>query len=89
MLGIAEMTRALKGGEKQPLDPEFLVHLNEITLLIHNAGKFGVSVRPTTSFRLLEPPPEVLNVRSNYLNHCKPSFFERLLLGTVEQSHRR
>lgn len=34
LLGIAEMVRAIREGQPQPMPPDFLVHLNELTLLI-------------------------------------------------------
>jgi predicted dehydrogenase len=39
LLGIAEMSRAMERGQKQPMPPDFLMHLNELTLVIHSGGQ--------------------------------------------------
>lgn len=50
LVGVAEMAREIEADEKQFLSPDFLLHLNELTLLIQGAGPDGVAVKPTTSF---------------------------------------
>lgn len=49
-LGVAEMVRALRDGSPQPFSPDFLLHINELTLLIHSAGSAGVVLQPSTTF---------------------------------------
>lgn len=56
-LGIAEMVREIRQGEEQYLSPEFIMHVNELTLLVHGAGKNGIAVKPTTCFEPLGPIP--------------------------------
>ncbi|GLZ48421.1 hypothetical protein Acsp06_46060 [Actinomycetospora sp. NBRC 106375] len=53
LLGVAEMLCAIEEGRSQPLSPEFLLHLNELTLLIQRARSDGISTRPVTSFEPL------------------------------------
>lgn len=56
-VGIAEMARDLREGRPQYLTPDFLLHLNELTLLVQGAGPNGVAVKPTTTFARLGPIP--------------------------------
>jgi hypothetical protein len=46
LLGIAEMVRAIREGRPQPMPPDFLIHLNELTLLIQRSGPEGVTTKP-------------------------------------------
>lgn len=55
--GIAEMARELRDGTPQYLSPDFLLHLNELTLLVQGAGPQGIAVKPTTTFASLGPIP--------------------------------
>ena len=57
LLGIAEMVRALREGRPQPMPPDFLLHLNELTLLIQRAGPGASATTPTTSFEPIAPLP--------------------------------
>lgn len=65
LIGIAEMGKALKLREKPYLSPEFLMHINELTILIQNAGPQGISVKPSTSFESLGSIPGNLNSDKN------------------------
>lgn len=56
-VGIAEMAREIREGRPQYLSPEFLLHLNELTLLTQNAGTDGITAVPTTTFEPLGPVP--------------------------------
>ena len=49
-VGIAELARSLKTGAPPYLTPEFLQHINELTLMIQGAGPAGVAVKPATTF---------------------------------------
>ena len=89
LLGIAEMARAIAEGRPQPTPPDFLLHVNELTLLIQRAGSDGVAVRPTTTFTPLEPLAEIASYPHDYRRSYRPRLLERLLGGTVESLHRR
>jgi predicted dehydrogenase len=88
LLGIAEMVRALREGRPQPTPPDFLMHVNELTLLIQGAGPRGISTVPTTSFAPIEPLPEVTNSRRDYRAGYRPRLLERVLGGIVETLHK-
>jgi predicted dehydrogenase len=89
LLGIAEMVRAMKEGQSQPMPPDFLLHLNELTLLIQGAGPAGVAKKPLTSFAKIEPPSDVMDSPRDYRATYRPRFFERILCNIVESLHRR
>jgi predicted dehydrogenase len=56
-LGIAEMAQEIRRGLPQFLTPEFLLHVNEVTLLVQGAGSHGAAVTPETTFEHLGPIP--------------------------------
>lgn len=87
LLGIAEMVRAIRHGRPQPMPPDFLMHLNELTLLIHRAGPQGVTAKPTTTFKPIEPLPEVVDCPLDYRASYRPRISERLAAGIVEKLH--
>jgi predicted dehydrogenase len=88
-LGIAEMARAIREGRPQPMPPDFLMHINELTLLIQRAGPKGIATAPATSFKPIEPLPEVANNPRNYRTSYRLRLFEKMFGGTVEALHRR
>jgi predicted dehydrogenase len=89
LLGIAEMARAIREGRPQPLPPDFLIHLNELTLLTQRSGPQGITTLPTTSFKPIEPLQDVIDAPRDYHTSYRPRFFERVLVGLVEMLHRR
>lgn len=89
LLGIAEMVRALGEGQPQPMPPDFLLHLNELTLLIQRAGREGVSRKPVTRFEPIGPMPEVVANSRDYHASYRPRIVERALDGLVEALHKR
>ena len=89
LLGIAEMVRAIQEGRSQPVPPDFLLHLNELALLIQNAGPEGVATKPKSSFAPISPLPDVLSSPRNYRLSYRPRIFEGLMANVVEALHRR
>ncbi|MBX3132785.1 MAG: Gfo/Idh/MocA family oxidoreductase [Gemmatimonadaceae bacterium] len=57
MLGIAEMVRELSTGAERYLTSGFIMHVNELTLLISRAGTRGTAAAPTTTFQPIGPIP--------------------------------
>ncbi len=84
LLGIAEMACAIIDERPQPLTPEFLMHVNELTLLIQRAGPDGFCAKPSTSFIPLQPQPHVADAHADYRRDHRPHLVERLLGGTVD-----
>lgn len=78
--GIAEMARELKSGLPQYLTPDFLMHVNELTLLTQGAGPEGLAVKPTTTFNSLGPIPCTEAANKDYSTGARPRLLERLLL---------
>ncbi len=88
-MGIAEMVRALAEGRSQPMPPDFLLHLNELTLLIQRAGREGVTVKPATGFAPLVPMGDVVANPRDYRASYRARIVERALDGLVEALHKR
>lgn len=89
LLGLAEMARAMREKRQQPMPPDLLLHLTELSLLIQRAGPHGVAMQPSTSFKPIDPLAEVLNSPREYRKSYRPRFFERAAAGVVEALHRR
>ena len=90
-LGISEMVEAIRAGRPQPLPPDFLLHLNELTLMIQAAGSDGLAIRPTTTFTGTIELPEHVGATSaptSYLNEYRPRFLERASARGVDTLHR-
>ena len=88
LLGLAEMARAIRENRPQPLPPDLLLHLNELTLMIQAAGPSGVTARPATSFERLDPLPDVVANAREYRTTYRPRTSERALAGLVQALHR-
>lgn len=87
-LGIAEMARALKSGRPQPLSADFLLHLNELTLMIQRAGPDGIACKPSTTFAPLTMPEGLPHHTRDYRKGYSPRLIERLLeryLGAIPE----
>jgi predicted dehydrogenase len=89
LLGIAEMVRAIGEGRPQPMPPDFLIHLNELTLLIQRSGPESITTIPKTSFAPIEPLADVVDSPRDYRTSYRPRIFERALVGIVETLHQR
>lgn len=66
LVGIAEMAREIGGGQKQYLTPDFIMHVNELTLMVQGAGTDGIATKPTTTFDPLGPIPGDIRVVDSY-----------------------
>lgn len=88
LLGPAEMARAIAEGRQQPMRPDFLLHLNELTLLINAAGASGLATRPSTSFERFDLSSDVTGSPGNYRSAAKPALLEKLAGRAVAALHR-
>lgn len=89
LLGIAEMGRAMEEGRPAPLPPDFMLHLNELTMLIQEAGPDGATVRPTTSFEPLPWIPDTVGDPPDYLATHRARLWERIGARLVDVLNRR
>lgn len=55
--GVVEMAREIRNADAQYLTPDFIMHINELTLLTQGAGPEGIAVKPTTAFSPLGAIP--------------------------------
>lgn len=53
LIGVAELARAIEQRRSPYLSADFLMHINELTLLIQGAGTCSGAVRPRTTFEPL------------------------------------
>lgn len=88
-LGIAEMARAIQTGSAQPTPSDFLIHLNELTLMIQRAGPNGIAVKPATTFEPLKPEFYLSKPSSDFLSSYRPKMMERMLAKIVDMLHAR
>lgn len=85
MLGIAEMGKAIAEGRPQPMQPDFLMHLNEITMLVQNAGPGGTTVKPTTSFAPMPLFDDIAATPRDYLASYRPRLLERAVARLIRR----
>lgn len=88
ILGIAEMGRALAEGRSQPMPPDFLMHLNELTLMIQNAGPGGATVKPETTFAPFVLFQDIAKSNIDYRGRYRPKFLEKAAGGIVGRMHK-
>ncbi len=88
-LGIAEMARAISENRQQPMPPDFLTHINEITMLVQQAGPEGIAIKPSTCFKPFEPLQEIVTYPIDYRTSYRQRFFEKVLTGFVMALRRR
>lgn len=88
LLGLAEMGRAIDEGRPQPMPPDFLMHINELTMLVHRAGPAGLAAEPATTFRPITPLEDVAGAPFDYRTRHRPRLFERALAGVVDALQR-
>jgi Predicted dehydrogenases and related proteins len=89
LLGPAEMARAIAEGRPQPMQPDFLLHLNELTLMISGAGMDGVAVKPSTTFERFDLSRDVTGSPGDYRALSRPGVLEKLAGRAVSAMHRR
>jgi predicted dehydrogenase len=88
LLAVAEMARAMREGRPQPMPADFLIHINELVLLIQRSGPDGIATKPETSFKPIEPLPDVVANPRDYCASYRPHISERLFAGIVQVMHR-
>ena len=88
MLGVALTAQALREGRACPLTPEFILHINELTLAVQNAGIMGKAVKLATNFAPLEPLPTTLADSRNFKRDWHAGFLERRLEPIIDRLHK-
>jgi predicted dehydrogenase len=85
--GVAEMARAIEGNRRCLLPPEFVLHVNELTLAIQNAGTAGEPYRVTTSFEPLSPMQTTLESDRSY-GEVKSGILGSIIEKLIARLHR-
>lgn len=86
LLGIAEMARAIEAGRPQPMKPDFLIHLNELTLAIQAAGPAAAAFTPTTTFERT-PMPDIIGGGPTRADYERRPLSERLMKKVIAAAH--
>lgn len=87
LLGVAEVARAIRDDAAPPLPPDFLLHINELTLAIQTAGSDGGTIRLTTSFDPIEPSESTVSSPFSYRSSWRPPLLSARLGAAVERLH--
>jgi hypothetical protein len=85
--GVAEMADAIDTGRRCLLSPDFVLHVNELTLAIQRAGTCGAPYTLTTSFAPLTPMPSTLASARSY-GAEKPRFLAAAAETLIARLHR-
>ena len=88
LLGLAEMDRAMREGRSQPMSPDFLMHINELTMIVQRAGPRGVATVPETTFARVAVP-DSMEGNVNYRASYKPRLSEQRLGKIVDMLQKR
>lgn len=79
LIGIAEMAQDLAQDRPAYMSADFVLHINELTLLVQGAGPDGIAMRPTTKFSPLGPIPGGVAPISKYRAPARRRMLERFL----------
>lgn len=88
MLGVAETARAIRDRRPNPLSPDFLLHINELTLAIQRSGKRGANYIPVTTFEPLQPMDSTLASKDDYRAMFRPTWLERHTERLLDRLHK-
>ena len=86
-LGPALLAKAIETGNDSPLPPDFVMHVNELTMAMHRAGTEGQPIKLKTT---CEKPP--LEAFAAYANRSRaypgPGILSRIAEKWIERMHR-
>lgn len=88
MMGVAELIEAIQTGRQPLTTPEFIMHLMEVTLAIHEAGPDGTIHQLRTSFEPLELPVRARRAAPDYSQHARARMLARQAEGLLDRLHR-
>lgn len=85
-LGPALLAQAVRTGGPSPLPPDFVMHVNELTMALHRAGTEGRPIRLKTT--CAPPPLEPFAAEAPARRYPRPSALSRLADGLIARLHR-
>lgn len=85
--GVAEMANAIEENRRCLLPPDFVLHVNELTLAIQNAGSTSGPYQLSTSFEPLSPMPSTLNSKRTY-GSSKAGIFRSVVEKLIARLHK-
>lgn len=86
--GVAEMGSALTENRDCVLSAEFVLHVNELTLAIQNAGRSAQTYIPQTTFTPISPLSSTLNSEKNYAPSEQGPENNSLLNRLISRAHK-
>lgn len=89
LLGLAEMDRAMRDGRKQPLPADFLIHVNELTMMVQRAGASGIATVPQTTFEKIAPLPDMITGQRDYRAGYQQRMLENRLGKLIDKLQKR
>jgi predicted dehydrogenase len=64
--GVADMATAIENNHKNSLPSDFVLHINELTLAMQNAGENGEAYELQSTFEPLQPQQKTLDSKNRY-----------------------
>lgn len=86
-LGIAELADAVESPRPYFPQPDFTLHVTELTLAIQSAGTDGGPFRPTTTFDPVAPRPGTLRARRDYSPSPRVRLLNRMSRSLLQRLH--
>jgi predicted dehydrogenase len=86
--GVAEMAASVDAGRDCILSAEFVLHVNELTLAMQNAGRTMQPYIPETTFEPLSPLPSTLASKHSYAPTNKRSGPNAILDRLIARAHK-
>ncbi|MEY9107437.1 putative dehydrogenase [Bradyrhizobium yuanmingense] len=89
LLGLAEMDRAMRDRRKQPMPADFLIHINELTMMVQRAGASGIATVPRTTFEKISPLPDMISGQRDYRTGYRQRISENRLGKLIDKLQKR
>lgn len=86
-LGPALVAKAIEGGGAPPIPPDFIIHINELTMLVHRAGVLGEPIALQTTCRPL-PLEDFIIQADRSRAYYVPGVLTHFVDMIVERLHR-
>jgi hypothetical protein len=87
MLGVALTARAIAERTPPPVSPEFVLHVNELTLAIQSAGTTSAPHVMTSGFDPMQPLPGELRPPADWKKTHRPGLLARLSERMINRLH--
>lgn len=86
-LGLARLAKAIEDGSDSPLPPDFVMHVNELTMAMHRAGVEGRPIKLETTCAMPPLEPFAANCDRSH-SYPSPNVLSRIAEGLIARLHR-